>query len=151
MQVLFDFEQPTTAEDAEDWRGVGLDFEAMETTWDVADVFDLVLWLGEAGGGLEGEFAFDSSLFDEQTVARMAAQFQMLLEGVASRSGSANLANCRCFREHEREQVLVDWNRTQVELAPPALRASVVRGAGTTLPDAVALVFECPHDDLCAA
>ena len=75
VQVLFDFEQRATAEGPDHWEELGLKFDSIDAVWEVADVFDLVLWLTENANGWEGEFAYDCSLFDEATVARMAAHF----------------------------------------------------------------------------
>lgn len=41
--------------------------------------FDLTLYLQEEGGALAGEFEYNTDLFDESSVARMASHFQYLL------------------------------------------------------------------------
>jgi len=45
--------------------------------------FDLTLSLREAGGELRGALEFDAGLFDFSTAARMAAQLETLLAGIA--------------------------------------------------------------------
>ena len=67
VQVLFDFEQRTSTDNPDNWQQFGLQFEALDASWEIADVFDLVLWMAETSSGWEGEFAYDSSLFDRAT------------------------------------------------------------------------------------
>ncbi|HYO69312.1 MAG TPA: condensation domain-containing protein, partial [Archangium sp.] len=73
--------------------------------------FDLTLSLEETAAGLSGDIEYDTALFDEATVARMATHFQVLLEGIVS-NPEAPLSSLPLLTPEERQQLLVEWNAT---------------------------------------
>jgi amino acid adenylation domain-containing protein len=71
--------------------------------------FDLVLSLAEDGGGLVGEIAYATDLFEERTAARMVAHFARLLTGVVE-SPEGRIWELPLLGEGERQQALWEWN-----------------------------------------
>jgi amino acid adenylation domain-containing protein len=103
---------------------------------------DLSLELYDRAEGIGGWIEYNSDLFDDATIARMAEHFQSLLEGaVADRS--QRIAELPLLTAAERQQLLVDWNRTAAEYADAerCLHELIERQVART-PDAIAVVFE---------
>ena len=76
--------------------------------------FDLTLNLVPEEGGLQGRLNYNCELFEPATMERMIGHYQELLEGIAGQPDQA-IAELSMLTEAEREQVLVEWNRTAVE------------------------------------
>jgi natural product biosynthesis luciferase-like monooxygenase protein/amino acid adenylation domain-containing protein len=101
--------------------------------------FDLTLSLEPAGDGLEGYIEYNTDLFDEVTIVRMAGHLRTLLEGIVANPGE-RLSALPVLTDTERRQLLVGWNETQAaipELCVHDCFEAQVRRA----PDAVAVVF----------
>jgi amino acid adenylation domain-containing protein len=122
----------------------GVAVEAVEVGVTTAR-FDLELHLREHTDEVTGFFVYSTELFDEGTVARMAAQYVRLLEQVVAdperRAGALELLSVE-----ERAQVLVEWSGAQVALPAGELlheggsrqaaltpNAPAVEGAGASL------------------
>jgi amino acid adenylation domain-containing protein len=104
---------------------------------------DLLLELVDADGCLEGWLEYSTDLFEDATIARMAAHFRKLLESIVA-SPEERVSCLSLLPERERRQVLMDWNHTpasflrrpgsfserfarQVEYAPNAIAVSIGR------------------------
>jgi amino acid adenylation domain-containing protein len=141
VQVLFDFEQRATAEESDHWGRAGLEFESLDATREFADVFDLVLWMSKEEHGLEGQFAYDSSLFDAETVARMAGHLQTLLEALAA-GPDRRISQLPLLTDPERKQVLVEFNRTEIDLPQPVCVHQLFESQVESTPEALASVCD---------
>jgi len=108
--------------------------------------FDLSLILipQTEDGGLRGLLEYNTDLFEEATIARMAEHFRTLLEGIAA-DPDRRLSALPLLTEVERRQLLVDWNSTVAPLPEATLPALVAAQAART-PDAVAVV--CADEEL---
>jgi amino acid adenylation domain-containing protein/non-ribosomal peptide synthase protein (TIGR01720 family) len=100
--------------------------------------FDLTFEFQEHDGGLRMALTYNTDLFDRTTVARLAEHLLVLLDGIATDPGMP-VAALPLLPEHERRQVLVDWNDTARDV-PPATFAAMVEAQVARTPDAVALV-----------
>ena len=106
--------------------------------------FDLLLALGERGEGegegLSGELSYARELYEEGTAKRLLEHWRVVLEGMVEwperRIGEVSL-----LTEEEREQVLVEWNRTEVEIPQQCVHELFEEQAEQT-PEAVAVVYE---------
>jgi amino acid adenylation domain-containing protein len=102
---------------------------------------DLLLELIDADGCLEGWLEYSTDLFEDATIARMAAHFRKLLESIVA-NPEERISYVSLLPERERRQVLMDWNHTpasfprrpgsfserfarQVECAPDAIAVSI--------------------------
>src|SRR5205085_2561700 len=93
----------------------GLKLSTFETRNRTAK-FDLMLTMAEAEDGLYGEFEYDTDLFEPETVRRMLANFQVLLESIAA-DPLQNVATIPLLTEAQRAQLLEEWNQTDSEYA----------------------------------
>ncbi|HEX7182946.1 MAG TPA: amino acid adenylation domain-containing protein [Thermoanaerobaculia bacterium] len=75
--------------------------------------FDLMVGFVETRNGLSGSLEYSTDLFDEATVRRMVARFQVLLTAIADDPGRT-IADLPLLAEEERQALLFDW-------APPTL------------------------------
>ncbi|MES1245675.1 MAG: non-ribosomal peptide synthase/polyketide synthase, partial [Acidobacteriota bacterium] len=78
--------------------------------------FDLGLSLAETPEGLGGVWEYNTDLFDEATVARLAAAFERLLAGIVPGPAGPGprLSDLPLLSEPERVQLLADWSGAEV-------------------------------------
>ena len=57
---------------------------------------------------------YNTDLFEAATIVRMAQHFQVLLEGIMA-NPKTRLSNLPLLTAAERQQLLVEWNNTQVD------------------------------------
>ncbi len=101
---------------------------------------DLTLTMGEVDDGLIAAFNYNTDLFDEATIWRLAHHFETLLAGAAA-APACRLSDLPLLTPAERHRLLVKWNHThawypQEELLPGLFE----RQAGQT-PEAPAVIF----------
>ncbi|HEX2091289.1 MAG TPA: amino acid adenylation domain-containing protein [Longimicrobiaceae bacterium] len=101
--------------------------------------FDLVLVAGAGPSGVLGGWKYSAELFGEATAARMAREFERLLERVAADPG-APLSTLSVLEGAERDRVLAEWNRTARDYPPSAGLHGLVRRWAERTPEATALV-----------
>ena len=73
--------------------------------------FDLALFLTETADGARGRLEYNTDLFEEQTVARMAGHLQQLLREAAA-NPDRRISDYELLTESERRQLLLEWNAT---------------------------------------
>ncbi|HEY2392079.1 MAG TPA: amino acid adenylation domain-containing protein, partial [Candidatus Angelobacter sp.] len=86
-------------------------------------------------------FVYDSGRFSEAAVKRIAAQYKRLLHQMVT-SPEAHLSELDWMDESEREQVLVEWNRTQEEFPDRACIHELFESQARLSPERVAVIFE---------
>jgi amino acid adenylation domain-containing protein/non-ribosomal peptide synthase protein (TIGR01720 family) len=75
---------------------------------------EVILSMYETPDSLHGVLEYNTDLFEPETISRMLAHYQNLLESaVADRN--QRLSNMRMLGESERDQLLVQWNETRVD------------------------------------
>ncbi|HVT57970.1 MAG TPA: amino acid adenylation domain-containing protein, partial [Thermoanaerobaculia bacterium] len=102
--------------------------------------FALTLAMAEAGEELGACWRFNSDLFDRATVARLAAHFRVLLEGVAAEP-ERRLSELPLLTAEERHQLLVAWNDTASSYPRQAALEELFGAVAARSPAAVAV--EC--------
>jgi amino acid adenylation domain-containing protein len=103
--------------------------------------FDLALsWVPEAGG-LAGTWKYNRELFDEATVARMAAHLRRLLEDALAHP-ERPLSRLSLLSAAERWQVEAEWNDTAAAYGDPGTLPERMAAQARRSPDAVAVVCE---------
>ncbi|WP_223635810.1 non-ribosomal peptide synthetase [Corallococcus sp. EGB] len=102
--------------------------------------FDITLFLYDDPSGLEARWEYNADLFDEATMARMAAHYARLLEGAVAKP-DAPVSALPLLTARERERAVVDWNDTGADVpvhpGVHALFEATVRRS----PDAIAVRF----------
>jgi amino acid adenylation domain-containing protein len=103
--------------------------------------FDLMLFLEETDRGLTATWEYSTNLFQPSTIARMHGHFQILLEGIIA-NADRRLDELPLLSDRERHQLLVEWNKTQVDYPKDSTIHQMFEHRAQQTPDAVAVVFE---------
>ncbi len=101
--------------------------------------FDLTLVMWEAEGQFQGFFEYNLDLFEPSTVARLAGHFITLLQGAIS-DPELPVAKLPLLTEAEYQQLLHEWNRTQVAFPQQKCIHQVFEAQVARSPDAIAVV-----------
>ena len=108
FQVLFALQNtPRTSLELE---GLRLESETIEKT---EAMFDLVLNVAEEGGGLLAALVYNADLFSATRARRLLGQLQTLLLGALD-SPESRLEDLPLLSPAERQQILVEWNDTDL-------------------------------------
>ncbi len=114
----------------------GLRFRPVEVE-DRTAKFDIVLDLTEREGTLNGFIEYSTDLFEETTIQRMVAHYQMLLESIAAcptaRVGELTLLSASEYAER------TQWNETRTEYPDEASLADLFEAQVRRSPAAVAV------------
>ncbi|MDZ8135367.1 MAG: amino acid adenylation domain-containing protein [Nostoc sp. DedQUE04] len=107
--------------------------------------FDLTLEITETPEKIFANLEFNTDLFKESTVKRMAGHFQTLLKEIIA-NPKLRLSELSLLTEAEKRQLLVEWNDTQVNYPQDQCIHQLFEAQVERTPDAVAVVFE--HEQL---
>ncbi|MGS0897493.1 amino acid adenylation domain-containing protein, partial [Burkholderia stagnalis] len=103
--------------------------------------FDLSLCVMEtADAGLACHFEYNTDLFDAATIERLAENLRVLLDGICTRPDDA-VAELPLLPERQREQVLLGFNRTELDVPAPLL-PQLFEAQVRRTPDAVAAICD---------
>lgn len=106
--------------------------------------FDLTLSMEESAQGLIGWWEYNSDLFDEATIERMARHFQVLVEGIVADS-EAKITDLPLLTEEESHQLMVEWNNTAIDYPKDRCLHQLFEEQVERIPNAVAIVFEAEN------
>ena len=102
--------------------------------------FDISLNVIEMNDELLLEMDYSTDLFEAETITRMLEHLQTMLEGIAA-DPQQRLADLPVLRAKERQQLLVEWNRTQMDYPKDASIHQLFEAQVERTPEAVAVVF----------
>ncbi|MEM9216874.1 MAG: amino acid adenylation domain-containing protein [Cyanobacteria bacterium P01_F01_bin.150] len=102
---------------------------------------DVFLEMLDDGTCILGSFKYNTDLFEEETITRMASHFQTLLEGITA-NPQQKVSKLPLLTEIERHQLLVEWNNTAREYPTASCIHQLFEGQVERTPDAIAVVFE---------
>ena len=117
----------------------GLEIESLALKEQVAP-FDITLIMAESNGTLIGSLQYNTGLFDETMISRMAEHFQNILRAVAA-SPSQRVSELPLLTERERDQILVEWNDTRATYAQGRCLHHLFEIQAERTPDGVAVIF----------
>ncbi len=103
--------------------------------------FDLSLSIEDTESGLIGVFEYNTDLFDSATINRMVEHFCTLLSGIVAHPNSC-LKDLPLLTEAERQQLLVEWNNTQIDYSQKQCIHELFENQVERSPDAIAVIFE---------
>ncbi|MEH1785599.1 MAG: amino acid adenylation domain-containing protein [Nostoc sp.] len=103
--------------------------------------FDLTLTILEEPDSLKGTWNYNTDLFDESAIARMMRHFVTLLEAIVA-NPQQRIDQLPILTQFEEQQLLVEWNDTQVDYAFDKCIHQLFEEQVERTPDAVAVVFE---------
>jgi amino acid adenylation domain-containing protein len=102
--------------------------------------FDLTLYLEDTKQELIGFLEYNTDLFHADTINRMVGHWQTLLAGVVA-NPQQNLSQLPLLTAGENDQLLQQWNHTQVDYSPTQCIDQLFEAQVEKNPDAVAVVF----------
>lgn len=102
--------------------------------------FDLTLELAEVSGRIRGYLEYNTRLFASARVQRMAKHFLNLLKSALSRPDQP-ISDLDMLSATEMQQLIYDWNNTQVDYPCDAGIDELFEYQADTKPDGVAVVF----------
>ncbi|MBI5032799.1 MAG: amino acid adenylation domain-containing protein, partial [Chloroflexi bacterium] len=103
--------------------------------------FDLTLVVMDTPQTLTGYCEYNTDLFDADTITRLLAHFQMLLESVVANVDQP-VSALPMLTDAERQRILIEWNNTAADFPRDACIHELFEHQVTLRPDALALVFE---------
>lgn len=74
--------------------------------------YDLTLYTVDEPEGISGSFEYNPDLFEPATIERLAGHFERLLSEIGA-DPTRPIAALPLLTEAERQQLLIDWNRTE--------------------------------------
>ncbi|CAH2574040.1 Gramicidin S synthase 2 [Planktothrix rubescens] len=103
--------------------------------------FDLTLAMVHTDDGLKGVWEYNTDLFDSGTIERLAGHFLNLLGGIVA-NPQARISQLPLLTESETNQLLIEWNNTQVDYPQIKCIHHLFEEQVERTPDAIAVVFE---------
>ncbi|HET6975216.1 MAG TPA: amino acid adenylation domain-containing protein [Pyrinomonadaceae bacterium] len=135
FQVLFALQNTPTHELAlSDLKLTALEIE------NPAARFDLALEVSETAGELDCRLTYDIDLFDAATIARMAHHFVNLAHAITA-DPKQPISAVTFLSDDERQQLLFEWNRTQVDFPLDRCINELFDEQAERTPDELAVVF----------
>jgi amino acid adenylation domain-containing protein len=104
-----------------------------------ASKLDLYINFDERRDGLMAAITYNPDLFEDETIARMVAHWQTVLEAAVA-NPDTRISQLPLLTEPERHQLLVEWNATEQEYSQACIHELFEAQAAKT-PDATALIF----------
>lgn len=101
-------------------------------------MFSLTFHLSEIAQGVGGWIEYNSDLFEQATVLRLAEQYQALLAGVVA-NPDQRLSLLPLLTAEARQQLIVDWNATDRPLAPAVCLPTLFENEARRRPHRIAL------------
>src|ERR1700761_8810503 len=100
---------------------------------------DLMMQVGDTDGQFICQFQYNTDLFDDATIERMAGHFETLLDGIVADPGR-RLSELPLLTETERREQAA-WNDTQVCYDAPDCLHEMVAATARRSPHAIAISF----------
>ncbi|MFY2559093.1 amino acid adenylation domain-containing protein [Corallococcus terminator] len=102
--------------------------------------FDLTLFVRELPQSLVTYWEYNTDLFDEETVSRMAGHYTRLLQAALSQPGQ-DVASLPLLGEAERRRLLVEWNATEAPRSSAPCVSALFEAQAARTPEAIAVRF----------
>jgi amino acid adenylation domain-containing protein len=102
--------------------------------------FDLTLLMEETAGSLTAILEYNTDLFEHDTIGRMLAYFQTLLQGIVA-NPEQRISELPILTQAERRRLLVEWNDTKRDYPKEKCVHELFEAQAERTPDAVAVVF----------
>ncbi|MBE5228530.1 MAG: amino acid adenylation domain-containing protein [Microcystis aeruginosa PMC 728.11] len=101
--------------------------------------FDLTLAMVNTDDGLKGVWEYNTDLFESSTIERLSGHFLNLLGGIVA-NPQAQISQLPLLTESETNQLLIEWNNTQVDYPEYKCIHQLFEKQVKRTPDAVAVV-----------
>ena len=144
FQVSFAWEQPRLFGDSPGGTGAAPGRGALDLTTvhmgQGGAPLDLMMQVADTDGQFTCELQYNTDLFDDATVERMAGHFATLLGAIVTHPGG-RLSELPLLTETERREQAV-WNETQVRYDAPDCLHQMVAATARRSPTAIAVSFD---------
>src|SRR6185369_9155775 len=107
--------------------------------------YDLTLVFHETGGAIAGVLEYNTDLFDEVTIERMAKHFQKLTEAIVA-TPELPVSSLPLLDQDARQQILFAWNQTDAPYPHNATIDQLIESQAKMRPDAPAAI--CGNNQL---
>ncbi len=134
FQVMFIFENTSN----QTWELPGVKVTPLEVHRKGISNFDLTLSLTETATGIQGGIEYNTDLFEPDTIERMVGHFHTLLTGIVA-NPAQRIANLPLLTPAEQQQILVEWNQTQIDY-PQLCIHQLFEAQVNRTPNAVAVI-----------
>ncbi len=124
-------------------RAVGLNFSPFDATDGFAKL-DLTLFLAEGPEGISGVAEYARDLYDAPSIAQLLGYLRRVLEAMAAQR-EQRVARICLMSEDERQQVLIEWNDTQVASDDRGCLHYLFEQQAERTPESVAVIAEASH------
>ena len=121
-------------------EGSNSNYEVLEVQRETA-ILDLTVSVWENADGLDGEIEYNTDLFDAETVKRLAAHYQILLQSIVA-DPDQHVHDLPLLSDAERRQLLIEWNATKTDYPREENIVSLFEAQVARSPEATALVCE---------
>jgi amino acid adenylation domain-containing protein len=101
--------------------------------------FDLTLAMVNTDDGLKGVWEYNTDLFESSTIERLSGHFLNLLGGIVA-NPQARISQLPLLTESETNQLLIEWNNTQVDYPEYKCIHQLFEEQVKRTPDAVGVV-----------
>ena len=141
FQVMFSLESAGLQVDT---PGNDVAIPGLTATWMRAPrndaLFDLTLVVRESEDGLSCSLKYRTDLFESATVRRLLGHLEVLLAGIVE-SPDLRLSQLPLLTAAERNQILVEWNRTEAEYPQDQMVPGLVEEQARRNPETIAVEF----------
>ncbi|NVJ03794.1 amino acid adenylation domain-containing protein [Myxococcus sp. AM001] len=140
FQVMFVLQNAPTLEAA---SSAALQLAATAESWEVntgTAKCDLILYMARTPEGLRASFEYDTDLFDDARIERMAGHLQVLLAAAAS-NPLQRLSELPLLTPAERQRVLREWNAPSADFPRGLCVHELFSRQAARTPDAVAVSY----------
>ncbi|MDB9402876.1 amino acid adenylation domain-containing protein, partial [Microcystis sp. CS-574] len=103
--------------------------------------FDLTLAMVSTDDGLKGVWEYNTDLFESSTIEQLSGHFLNLLGGIAA-NPQARISQLPLLTESETNQLLIEWNNTQVDYPEYKCIHQLFEEQVERTPNAVAVTYE---------
>lgn len=101
--------------------------------------FDLSFTIVKSGSRLDCCAEYNSDLLKAETARRILGHYEMLLEGIVADTEQP-LSDLPLLSAKEREQLLVEWNRTEVDFPRDKCVHELIAAQAAATPESIAVV-----------
>jgi amino acid adenylation domain-containing protein len=121
------------------WELPGLSFEPMEVA-NGTSKFDLTLAMQENTDSLSATAEFCCDLFDAPTIERLLNHLEVVLEGIVA-NPDQKVSRLPLLTANERQQIVLDWNRTATDYPHTATVHELFEQAATKYAGSIAVSY----------
>jgi amino acid adenylation domain-containing protein len=118
---------------------VGLDTQYVDVDYQ-ASQYDLTLTVTDITDLHSATFEYNTDLFGKDTITRMMGHFVTLLDGIAA-NPDVLIAKLPLLPVAEQQQLIIDWNKTDMDLATFRSIPQLFEEQAQRMPDRIAVTF----------